>query len=239
MPYQIQDISEADFPALVNSMWYTYEHPPQGLFYVFAPKNANGCASKEESIEESRQRLWEWHTSDPSSYWTKVVNTEDGEIVGGALWKLNKTNPYETAQDEEAYWHPPGSQREYANQVLEQYEATRSQLARRPHVYLNIIWTHPDHQRRGIGSQLLEWGIAKASEMGVEMWLNAWKYGRQLYEKHGFVTIEHHLTQPQAADPDEAWKRCEKEFTDLEEWVMWRPKDGPFVEVKSVKPWEK
>ena len=74
--------------------------------------------------------------------------------------------------------------------------------------------------------------------MDVEMWLNAWRYGQPLYENHGFVTVEHHVTEPKTDKPDEAWERCAKEWTDLEEWIMWRPKDGPYVEGRSVKPWE-
>lgn len=103
---------------------------------------------------------------------------------------------------------------------------------------LNIIFTHPDHQRRGIGQQLLQWGIDKAAELDFELWLNSWKHGRALYEKNGFVTVSHHITKPKTEHPDEAWKAFERELTDMEEWVMWRPKDGPYVEGKSVKPWE-
>ena len=135
MPYEVEDINESDFSALVQSMWKSYENPPQHLFYIFAPKNATGCNSKEESIQESTQRFWEWTTSDPSSHWTKAVDIDTGNIVGGALWKIYRTNPYENAHDdEEAYWHPAGGQREYANQVLEKHERPRSQMATRPHV---------------------------------------------------------------------------------------------------------
>jgi len=238
MSFKIQDVSEADFAAVVRCMWYTYEHPLQDLYRIFCPENATGCSTREESIEESIKRFWEWHTSDPTSNWIQVRDDATNEVIGGALWKINKTNPYENAQDEEAYWQPEGGQREFANQVLEQHEHARSQMATRPHVYLNIIFTHPDHQRRGIGQQLLQWGIDKAAELDFELWLNSWKHGRALYEKNGFVTVSHHITKPKTEHPDEAWKAFERELTDMEEWVMWRPKDGPYVEGKSVKPWE-
>lgn len=97
---------------------------------------------------------------------------------------------------------------------------------------------HPLYQRKGGGRLILEWGIAKAKEMGVEMWLDGWRYGRPVYEQFGFTTVEQHKLKPESEQPDEAWKTCEREWTDLEEWIMWRPKDGPYVEGKSVRPWE-
>lgn len=103
---------------------------------------------------------------------------------------------------------------------------------------LNIIFVHPDHQRLGVGRLIMDWGIRKAAEMDVEMWLNAWTYGRRLYESCGFVTVNHYRIEPQSDKPDEAFKACQREWTGMEEWVMWRPKGGPFVEGTSVKPWE-
>lgn len=97
---------------------------------------------------------------------------------------------------------------------------------------------HPSRQRQGGGKKILEWGIAKATEMGVEMWLDGWQYGRPVYERFGFTTVDHHRLKPETENPDEAWKACEREWTDLDEWVMWRPKDGPYVEGKSVRPWQ-
>ena len=99
---------------------------------------------------------------------------------------------------------------------------------------------HPTYQGRGGARLILDWGVRKAAEMGAEMWLDAFQYGRPVYERFGFTTVVHHrLTpQPTVEQPDDAWKACEREWTDLEEWIMWRPRDGPYVEGKSVRPWE-
>lgn len=73
--------------------------------------------------------------------------------------------------------------------------------------------------------------------MGVEMWLEAWKFGKPCYERFGFTVVKHRRLRPETEIPDEAWKKCERDWTDLEEWTMWRPRDGPYIEGKSVKPW--
>ena len=101
---------------------------------------------------------------------------------------------------------------------------------------LAIIYMHPDYQKQGGRGLILEWGIKRAGEMDVEMWLDAWHYGRPMYERIGFTVVEHHRLLPSTEQPDEAWKACEREWTDLEEWTMWRPKEGPYVESKSIHP---
>lgn len=135
MPIELQDVTESEFPTVMRCIWDTYENPVQNLFYIFAPLNEDGVGTREDAIKKSTDRFWGWNVSDPRAYWQKAVETETGKIVGGALWVLNKTDPYAQPQpEEEAYWHPAGGQREFANKVMEQYEDTRARLARRPHI---------------------------------------------------------------------------------------------------------
>lgn len=41
-----------------------------------------------------------------------------------------------------------------------------------------------------MASQLLRWGLARADEEGVEVYLSASPGGRPLYEKNGFQVLE-------------------------------------------------
>ncbi|GKT51917.1 uncharacterized protein ColSpa_12098 [Colletotrichum spaethianum] len=52
---------------------------------------------------------------------------------------------------------------------------------------LDTLVTHPDYQRRGAGSMLLEWGCGLADENGVAAYVDASKAGKGLYERFGFV----------------------------------------------------
>lgn len=93
------------------------------------------AGDRASALKECTDRFWEWHVSDPSSYWQKVVDTErPGEVAGAALWKLNTKNPYEEPEHHTAYWHPEGGQREFASQAVAQHEAVREKWARRGHV---------------------------------------------------------------------------------------------------------
>lgn len=59
----------------------------------------------------------------------------------------------------------------------------------KPYFMLNSLATHPDHHRRGCATLLLEWGIKKADDLGVEMYLDSSRMARPLYEKWGFELV--------------------------------------------------
>lgn len=49
---------------------------------------------------------------------------------------------------------------------------------------------HPDHQRRGLGAKLLEWGTQQADKQEVVMALEATPAGLSLYKRFRFVEKE-------------------------------------------------
>ncbi|KAF7929656.1 hypothetical protein BELL_0452g00080 [Botrytis elliptica] len=54
---------------------------------------------------------------------------------------------------------------------------------------LNILVIHPSHQRRGIGTLLLEQGLKLADEKSLQVVLGASPWGIGLYRKYGFVDV--------------------------------------------------
>lgn len=52
---------------------------------------------------------------------------------------------------------------------------------------LEVLVTHSDYERNGLGSKLLEWGCAAADAEGLESYLDASETGKPLYEKFGYV----------------------------------------------------
>lgn len=60
---------------------------------------------------------------------------------------------------------------------------------------LKILGVHPDHWRRGIGSELVRWGMNRASEEGIPVTLVAGSQGLHLYSRLGFKTLGEYVTQ--------------------------------------------
>lgn len=49
---------------------------------------------------------------------------------------------------------------------------------------------HPESQRRGVGTALIQHGIKKARELGIDIFLMAFVSGFKLYENTGFKLLE-------------------------------------------------
>lgn len=70
------------------------------------------------------------------------------------------------------------------------------------HWYLPFIGVEPAQQGRGLGSLLLDWGLARADRDGVPAYLEASSpRNRALYERHGFVAT----AEVQAGDSPPMW----------------------------------
>ncbi|KAI1178273.1 hypothetical protein F4777DRAFT_111075 [Nemania sp. FL0916] len=257
MPLKLLEVDQnTDFPALADCMFDSHEVPPQPFFQAFFPYNSSTSPSsspawsktRAEAIEECGTRLYAWHTSDPTSYWQKVVDEENGRIAGAALWKICREDPFKGKEKEkggggggkEVDWFPEGGGRRFVERFLEMYDGPRERRGRRPQVYLYILFTHPSYRRRGVAQTFLDWGMRKADEMGVEMFLDSTPIGKPLYEANGFHVVEETVIkpEPETGDPDDEWREAERKIGPSEWWLMWRPMHGVWEEGVSVRPWE-
>lgn len=242
MVLELKEINaKTDFPALARCLFESYEDPPQPFFHIFFPIHGEGEEAREEAIREAANRLKLWHTHDPSSYWQKVVDTENGAIAGGALWNIHKKNPFADPTPTEVTWFPEGGGRKYVEHALATHSAPRARVAQRPHVCtsnvhrdaidfqfansqdLFIIFTVPKYRRRGVGQQFMNWGMAKADELGYDLFLDSTPYGRPLYEANGLILVEENFNLPYTDNPDDAWKQVRERVGGFTFWLMWRP----------------
>lgn len=100
------------------------------------------------------------------------------------------------------------------------------------------MFTHPDYRRQGVADKLMQWGVEKADELGLEMWLNATPGAIALYKKHGFVPLQENNLVPTTENPSSEWNEFKDGLNLAPACVMWRPIGGDFVDGKTIKPWE-
>ncbi|PVI07446.1 acetyltransferas-like protein [Periconia macrospinosa] len=222
MSFQLGEVDlDKDFGEVIRCLWEAHEEPFQPLYRLYCPTFDE---DREASIKESTERFLEWHRHDPQSRWLKVTDTSTGKIVGGAWYKIYSENPFLHEEDEVAYWYPDDSTRDYVTQAIEQMDRPRKEKATNPQVFLNILCTHPDYRRKGIGAMLLEWGLEVAKDKNVEFWLNSTPVGKPLYERYGFEVVERNTLVPRTDHPDDNWKKIEKEMEDVVFWTMYMPR---------------
>ena len=137
MPLKLKECtSPTTFSPIVDCEWTSYYNPyhpyMQILFPVFG---TGGPADRAAAVKESKERQWQWHSSDPTSHWFYVEDEDSGEIVGGAQWHVYEKNPFEGEQNAlEAYWWPEGEGRRFASEMLEQVYGPRRVKMTRPHM---------------------------------------------------------------------------------------------------------
>ncbi|KAL4994035.1 acyl-CoA N-acyltransferase [Aspergillus recurvatus] len=130
--------------------------------------------------------------SKPFQKYVKVVDTSAQDeysrkcerIVAYAKWDLSSP---EARGERYPGWHrdmPASECEEFFGR--EERERGRVMGGTR-HYYLDTLATHPDYQRRGAGSMLLQWGCELADEAGVALYVDASRAGAPLYERFGFV----------------------------------------------------
>jgi GNAT superfamily N-acetyltransferase len=55
---------------------------------------------------------------------------------------------------------------------------------------LGLLCVHPDFQRRGVGKELVRWGLRQAADLGLTVHLEASPEGIPLYRSLGFKIVE-------------------------------------------------
>jgi GNAT superfamily N-acetyltransferase len=65
----------------------------------------------------------------------------------------------------------------------------REILAGKAHAALRVLATLPAAQRKGAGTAGLTWGLRKADELDLPVYLVSSGMGRSVYAKHGFEEV--------------------------------------------------
>ncbi|KAI4137767.1 MAG: hypothetical protein LQ341_004997 [Variospora aurantia] len=209
MPLQLRRVSsDVEFNDLVQCVCESYAVPENRLWRLFRHDPSPA------GFIELRDRLIREFRADPNACWLKVVDTDIGDkVVGAALWNTYTENPYPKFKDHplEAEWWPEDL------------------------VYLVV---HPEHRRRGIGSQLINWGIKEADRLNLETYIEATDLGKPTYEACGLIYAGTNYLESAKRNASPEWRSLERDFqTPIHMYRMWRPAGGQWVEGETQFPW--
>ncbi|KAF8867266.1 hypothetical protein BDZ45DRAFT_609538 [Acephala macrosclerotiorum] len=178
LPCEPEDTAE-----ILAGQFAAFSNPHEPFFFVLFPED--------EGRERAVKRTLDWWLGDKTARYMKVVDEESGAIVSAAKWCI-----YEEALTEEEMnetlnvdWHSDADTNEWAAYLIHwihSYRLRRTNGARC--CVLDMMSTHPDHQRRGAGSMLVKWGTEIADSMGVESFIEGTIIAQPLYESCGFKT---------------------------------------------------
>lgn len=228
-------------------------------YQLFHPIIGATEEDRERCIKEDQDRRWEDHVRNgDKSRWIYVRDDATGAIIGGCEWQVYRQNPFPNGvQPVQAPWWPDGEGRRFAELFFNSVYKHRQQFMRRPHVCqcpldlststypltnryqaLNAMGVHPSQRGRGAGRMLMDWGVRKADEMNVEMFIEAKPPGRRLYEHAGLrslYAIYVDMDMPHASD---AWRAYQGHLGVIHIWILWRPKQGVWREDGPKGPWD-
>ncbi|POR38561.1 Uncharacterized protein TPAR_01259 [Tolypocladium paradoxum] len=121
-----------------------------------------------------------------------VDDALDGTIVGFSVWEA----PVRGKEDEEEMHLPEQPCAGLDRAALAEMQSIVAGDAKRRFGQRDTkdIWHYigvdPEHQRRGIGKMLLDWGLEQAVKEGIDCYLVATPAGRPFYQAAGFDVVE-------------------------------------------------
>ncbi|PVI03776.1 acyl-CoA N-acyltransferase [Periconia macrospinosa] len=182
MPLEIRPITEADLRDYVETAAKAFAGT---LVAKISPPS-------EESTQKQIAKTLKSLKEEPDLRLLKVVDTElNDKVVACAKWRINEKE--RTEEEIQTMLPVPDRENDSAVSIeLQEYLARvrRKYMGTKPFVFLSLLVVHPDHQRRGAGAQLLQWGIEKADELRLPCFLESSDAGKPLYLKYGFEPLE-------------------------------------------------
>ncbi|KAF8862419.1 acyl-CoA N-acyltransferase [Acephala macrosclerotiorum] len=127
----------------------------------------------------------------------KAVDDASGKIVGFVTWNMPKEKAVvsQTGKGKKGAGLPdlPGVNMElWGDKVAGPRQFYDRDVDVSKDMHLSFFFVQPEHQRRGIGSKLLQWGKEKGDELCAKIWITSTPQARPVYEKNGWKVVEKH-----------------------------------------------
>ncbi|KAI5268552.1 hypothetical protein E4T47_07757 [Aureobasidium subglaciale] len=195
MSLEVTPLTEADIDAYIRVYWNAFTAVEGNLESVFFPEGLT------EPVREYLRSGFD--LSDPSFSYILVRDSSTKTVLSVAGWYHQTKHltaqeildKEEKARKERAEQKPvPGVNFTAVSDLREVQTKTRREiLGGKPHALLKLLATDPTAQRRGAGAAALRWGLEKADDLGLPVYLEGSVMGRYLYTKNGFKDIREFL----------------------------------------------
>jgi GNAT superfamily N-acetyltransferase len=181
MPLHLLPATLSDIPTLTNIHLSAFM-----LVRINQALYPKGLTQPILTATESRHRTTFLH--DPTARYIKIIDTDrNNKTIAFAEFHLFLTPEEEASrQDLKPKTWPEDTNLALATEYWGHIVAARRRMEGVPHVFLGIIATEPGEGRRGAGKMLMRWGVERADEVGMEMFLEASPMGVGLYRGFGF-----------------------------------------------------
>ncbi|PQE20025.1 hypothetical protein CJF31_00011858 [Rutstroemia sp. NJR-2017a BVV2] len=230
-----------ELSAAMTCLWNAAYNPYSPIMSVLFPVWEATEEGYAQALAEATSRVWGFHQHDASSHWIYVTDDEDGkgEVCSVAHWNFHdQISPYKDGAPElVAFWHPEGTGREFASRALNQVYRFRGERMWRPHCQLDYMFTDVPYRGKGYASMLMQWGMQRAEEKGLEVVVESSEMGHDLYKKFGLRTIEKIALDMRVERPSNTWRRLQSDLGDVLLWWMWKPSGGVYEVGKMELPW--
>jgi GNAT superfamily N-acetyltransferase len=155
------------------------------------PPNVMPTESQLESAVEGHVKA---ANANPDAYggrssFIHVLDPSTGAIMGGAKWVFFDEKP-KLPEHVEVSWETDPFEKEFAQATMDEFHTRRYKFMDMPHALLNILFTSPEYERRGVGSLMTKWGLERADQMCVPSFTEASMRGTPVYARSGFNTRE-------------------------------------------------
>lgn len=111
------------------------------------------------------------------------------ELAGFSVWKFVEPSQSSDLAALQAKLTPESRETLLSRFFLQMYKTRESYMAEKTYYWLKLLCIDPAHQRRGVGSLLLTWGLQKASEQNIDAFLESSPMGIGTYHKAGFQIV--------------------------------------------------
>ncbi|KAF6818197.1 acetyltransferase [Colletotrichum plurivorum] len=183
MTIEVQPVLVADLRRCAEIEQQAFAESPLNDVLFPGGRAEDGLGSRTDDLAKELRE-------DPTVRMFKAVDTDlegDQAIVGWSKWNVHESG-MPAAKDRVS---PPSANDEAYRMMFVGLDQMRERLmGGKPCVYLHILVVDPKHQRRGVGVQMMTWGMQEAVRLGIPVYLESSVSGHRLYQKVGFKDVE-------------------------------------------------